>query len=39
MGISDASLDTFGCFLEKSFQRVVLNGETSGWLPVKADAP
>ena len=39
MGISDASLDTFGSILENKFQRVDLNGQTSEWLPVKADVP
>ena len=39
MGISDVSLDTFGSFLENKFQRVDLNGQTSEWLPVKADVP
>ena len=38
-GISSASLDLTGSFLENRFQRVVLNGQTSEWLPVKADVP
>ena len=36
MVISDASLDLIGSFLENRFQRVVLNGQTSEWLPVKS---
>ena len=39
MGISDALLDLIGSFLENRFQRVVLNGQTSEWLPVKAGVP
>ena len=34
MGISDALLDLIGSVLENNFQRVVLNGQTSEWLPV-----
>ena len=29
-------LDLIGSFSESRFQRVVLNGQTSEWLPVKA---
>ena len=36
MGIYDALLDLIGNFLENRFQRVVLNGQTSEWLPVRA---
>ena len=36
MGISDALLDFIGSVLENRFQRTVLNGQTSEWLPVKA---
>ena len=36
MGIWDALLDLIGNFLENRYQRVVLNGKTSEWLPVKA---
>ena len=39
MGISDALLDLIGHFLQNRFQRVVLNGQTSEWLPVKAGVP
>ena len=39
VGISDALLDLIGSFLENRFQRVVLNNQTSEWLPVKARIP
>ena len=39
MGISDDLLDLIGSFLENRFQIVVLNGQTSAWLPVKALVP
>ena len=39
MGICDALLDLIGSFLENRFQRVVLNGQTSEWLPVRAGVP
>ena len=39
VGISDAVLDCIGSFLENRFQRVVLNGQTSEWLPVKEGVP
>ena len=35
-GISDALLDLIESFLENRFQRVVLNGQISEWLPVTA---
>ena len=37
--ICDALLDLIECFLENRFQRVVLNGQTSQQLPVKAGVP
>ena len=36
MGICDALLDLMRSVLENRFQRVVLNDQTSEWLPVKA---
>ena len=39
MGISDASLELIKIFLTNRFQRVVLNGQPSEWLPVKAGVP
>ena len=39
MGTCDALLDLIGIFLENRFQRVVLNGQTSEWLPVRAGVP
>ena len=39
MGICGALLDLTGSFLENRFQRVVLNGQTSEWLPVRAGVP
>ena len=39
VGICDALLDLIGSFLENRFQRVVLNGQASEWLPVKAGVP
>ena len=36
MGICDALLDLMRNVLENRFQRVVLNDQTSEWLPVKA---
>ena len=39
MGISDALLELIKSFLTNRFQRVVLNGQTSEWLPVKAGVP
>ena len=39
MGISEALLELIKSFLANRFQRVVLNGQTSEWLPVKAGVP
>ena len=39
MGICDALLDLIGSFLENRFQRVVLNGQTLEWLPVRVGVP
>ena len=39
MGISDALLELVKSFLTNKFQRVVLNGQTSEWLPLKAGVP
>ena len=39
MGVSDSLLKLFPSFLTKRFQRVLLNGQTSEWLPVKAGVP
>ena len=39
MGPCDALLDLIGSFLENRSQRVVSNGQTSEWLPVKAGVP
>ena len=39
MGICDALLDLIGSFVEKRFQRVVLNCQASEWLPVEAGVP
>ena len=39
MGICHDLLDLIGSFLENRFQRVVLNGQTSEWLPVRAGVP
>ena len=39
MGISDALLDLIGSFLENRFQGVVLNSQSSEWLPAKAGVP
>ena len=39
MGICDGLLDLIWSFLENRFQRVVLNGQTSEWLPVRAGVP
>ena len=39
MGISDALFDLTWSIAENRFQRVVLNGQTSEWLPVKAYVP
>ena len=39
MGICHALLDLLRSFLENRFQKVVLNGHISEWLPVKAGVP
>ena len=39
MGISDTLLELIKSFLTNRFQRVVLNGQTSEWLSVKAGVP
>ena len=39
MGILDALLELIKSFLTKRFQRVVLNGQTLEWLPVKSGVP
>ena len=37
--VSDSLLSLIECFLSNRFQRVLLNGQTSEWLPVKAGVP
>ena len=39
MGVSDSLLKLIQSFLSDRFQRVLLNGQTSEWLPVKAGVP
>ena len=39
MGVSDLLLKLFQSFLTNRFQRVLLNDQTSEWLPVKAGVP
>ena len=39
MGIFDALLDLIRRLLENRFQSVVLNGQTSEWLPFEASVP
>ena len=39
VGISDTLSELIKLFLKNRFQRIVLNGQTSKWLPVKADVP
>ena len=39
MGISNTLLELIKSFLKSRFQRVVLNGQMSEWLPVKASVP
>ena len=39
MGVSDFLLKLFQSFLINRFQRDLLNGQTSEWLPVKAGVP
>ena len=38
-GVSDSLLSLIESFLSNRFQRVLLNGQTSEWLPVKAGVP
>ena len=37
LGVSDSLSNLIESFLSNRFQRVILNGQTSKWLPVKAD--
>ena len=39
VGISDILLELINSFLKKRLQKVVLNVQTSEWLPLKADVP
>ena len=39
VGISDDALAFINSFLNNRFQRVILNGQSSNWLPVKAGLP
>ena len=39
MGFSDSLLKVIQSFLKNRFQRVLSNGQTSEWLPVKAGVP
>ena len=39
MGVSNSLLKLIQSFLSNRFQRVLLNGQTSEWLPVKAGVP
>ena len=39
MGVSNALLELIESFLKNRFQRVVLNGQMSEWLPVKRGLP
>ena len=39
MGFSDSLLKLIQSFLSNKIQRVLLNGQTSEWLPVKAGVP
>ena len=39
MGVSDSLLKLFQSFLTNRFQGVLLNGQTSEWVPVKAGVP
>ena len=39
MGISNVLLDLIESFLENRFQKVVLNGQASEWLPVTVGVP
>ena len=37
LGVSDSLSNLIESFLSNRFQRVILNGQTSKWLPDKAD--
>ena len=39
IGVSDSLLSLIESFLSNRFQRVMLNGQTTEWLPVKASVP
>ena len=39
IGVSDSLLSLIDSFLSNRFQRVLLNGQTSEWLLVKASVP
>ena len=39
MGISGKLLDLIDSFLNERYQRVLLNGQSSDWLPIKAGVP
>ena len=39
VGVSDSLLSLIESFLSNRFQKVILNGQTSKWLPVKAGVP
>ena len=39
VGVLDSLLNLIESFLSNIFQRVLLNGQTSKWLPVKAGVP
>ena len=39
LGISGLPLKCIECFLSNRFQRVLLNGQSSSWLPVLAGVP
>ena len=39
VGVTDSLLCFIESFLSNRFQRVLLNGQTSEWLPVKAIVP
>ena len=39
IGVSDSLLSLMESFLSNRFQRVLLNGQTSEWLPVKSGVP
>ena len=39
VGVSNSLLNLIEAFLSNRFQRILLNGQISKWLPVKADVP